>query len=199
MVDRDVWPDNSKEVGAWVAGVVVLGLTVSTWVSNPGFIFRAEATVSQATGQLSALTEDGSNRGEAEGLVLNSEEVGTMNEVYREQDLEVVYCGVMSGDRIEDVWFANTLSAERDSATFSISNCPSRVGIGDRALIHTQPTSLELSDTDKESSVELGFEYSCIQRGQIPETGDPSSSFKCYSVPDRGVNGDFREVSVSVE
>jgi hypothetical protein len=122
-----------------------------------------------------------------------------MNEVYREQDLEVVYCGVMSGDRIENVWFANKLEAQRDSATFSISNCPSRVGIGDRALIHTQPTSLELSDTDKESSVELGFDYSCIQRGQIPETGDPSSSFKCYSVPDSGVNGDFREVSVSVE
>jgi len=198
-MDRDVWPDNRKEVGAWVAGVVVLGLTVSTWVSNPGFIFRAETTVSQATGQLSAFTEGGSNRGEPEGLVLNSEEVATMNEVYREQDLEVVYCGVMTGDRIENVWFANTLSAERDSATFSISNCPSRVGIGDRALIHTQPTSLELSRTDKESSVELGFEYSCIQRGQIPKNGDPSSSFKCYSVPDSGVNGDFREVSVSVE
>lgn len=187
MGEKDDLPLEGKEKVFYVIPVAVLIMTSVLWLFQPGLIYQvqAEATdvwraIDSPTGAFSAVSPQGNvpESGDLDRIKLDYDDVDYMNRLYREPGHEVAYCGDLTEDGELSVWKANVVNASKDHIWYDSKNCPVAY---DEVIVHTQPYSLQLSETDKRSFRESDYLYSCIQQGIIvDEKGERAGAIKCY-------------------
>lgn len=176
--DRDVWPDNLKEVAAWFVFVFVIFSMGFLWYSDPYLIHHDPL---EATNQLSSI-EGASTAGTDEAvLYITAEDAAYLNRIFVERSHEIGYCAFLKGNTLKP-HLADTVTSSTESLEFSTANCP-----GYRrppATIHTHPSgSVEPSPQDQVHFIDKGYRYMCIQAGEIatgPRT--KTDALVCYDV-----------------
>lgn len=183
-LDTDIWPDNLKEVGAWMFFIGVIAGMLALWSANPFFLHQLGST--SLVGSSGASTVDATNTPsdvrtptQEERLYLQSEDASYLGRIAREGSHEVGFCGYLNG-KVLSPWLANTVKSSSESLEFSTKNCP---GSDDPpAFIHTHPSgSMGLSMQDRSHFVANSYRYMCIIGGEIDaDIGDQSDKILCY-------------------
>lgn len=193
--DRDVWPDNLKEIGVWLLFISVICSMGLLWYTDPFFIHQVSLGSSNAVedpGWESPPTPSG------EQLTIAAADAAYMNRIFSERSTEVGYCAFLRGDRLQP-HLADTISATEDSLEFSTANCPGTSR--PRATIHTHPSgSLGLSMADRTTFITKGYRYMCVQTGDISTgPGTPADALACYKYDRLAGEIHFHRVPVIVE
>jgi hypothetical protein len=197
-MDTDVWPDNIKEAAVMIGLAVFAVSVIGLWHTNPGLIFRAEALLEQLT--IGVIPGIGYSTSTADvTLQIETREVKQLNVNSRETTHEYAYCGVMSDPTtISNAWLTDTIEASQTQTTFSVDNCPFSAVTSYKSLIHYQPTSVRLSETDRKTALRYGYDYTCVMVDQVSENpGTVATNLKCYSVP-TSTDGEFTQVDVMI-
>lgn len=205
MAEDDVWLERKELVWIPVIAVIVAAPIAFAWLNSPALIFQVEATASSIsfdspTGSFFAATEAVGQSKENIGLKIRQKDVKYLNRIYKETTHEQVYCGIIQDKNTIRVWKADIVNSSKTTVWYSTSNCPRVFEFSQRARIHTQPYSLDMSETDKKTHRQGDFKYSCIQNGLMTEKdGEELESFVCYEkVGEKGTEDEFERIPVEV-
>lgn len=176
MVEKDDLPLEGRERIWYIAPILVAVILGSLWLTQPSLIYQAEAELRnfQSDGALSAV---GDSQQPSE-LYFDSDDLSFMNRLFIQLDSETAYCGDVSDSGAVDIWKADTVNASRTDLFFTTSNCPESYK---DMMVHTQPDTLEFSDTDFKTLKESDFNYSCVHHGILPtSSGSEIGSLRCF-------------------
>jgi hypothetical protein len=193
--EDDLAPERKELIWIPVLSVVVAGVIGLAWANHPALIFQAEAATNSLGGGAGFFAAGAGAQVDDPELKLRQDDVEYLNRIYRETTHEQAYCGVMQGDNTFRVWKADTINSSLTSVWYDTGNCPALFDASSEIRVHTQPSSLMMSATDKENHRENDLKYSCIQANPLDTSpGTRLASFRCYEE----VGGEFEPRSVKV-
>ena len=169
--DTDVWPDNAKELLAWILFAAAVA-AIYVWFAHPGLVGGGEpGDVAPPEGVESP----------EEGLAIGVEDRDYLNRIFSEQRTEVVYCGVVE-DGVLGVSLATLVESKGESAAYRRRDCPPSPD--GRVNVHTHPGHVGgLSETDEVLLRDHGYRYVCIQTGTIDaDPGQRTERLECYTL-----------------
>ena len=192
--DTDVWPDNLKEIGAWLFFITVILSMGVLWFSDPFFIHQL------AVGGSDTVADPGTDNIETPSgtvLTIAAEDAAYLDRIFEERSNEIGYCGFLKGRQLQP-YLADTISATENSLEFSTANCPG--SRPPRATIHTHPSgSLGLSMADRTNFIRKGYRYMCVQGGEISTgPGTKANALACYQTEQMGGERRFSRVPVRI-
>lgn len=192
--DRDIWPDNLKEVAAWSFFISIIVTMAFVWYSDPYFLHELE--VGESGGGIIAAGGPSSDF-QTDPLTIDADDAYFLNRIFEERTHEIGYCAFLKDRRLQP-YLADTISASMDSLTFSMANCPG--SSRPPATIHTHPSgNLWLSINDRTNFIGKGYRFMCVQGGSLPtEEGMEAEALACYKTVSTGNGVEYKRVPVLV-
>lgn len=189
-----IWPDNPKELVAWVVFAGVIISLLALWSADPFLLSTVQSDIAFAGSGNAGSSAPSSTSDEV--LLLDQTDAIYMNRIFEERSHEIAWCGLVDGDELTP-WLADTHNASKDRLSFSTENCP---GGRPEATIHTHPSgNLGLSTQDRNLFYLRGDTYMCILGGQITTTpGEVADRMGCYEKIRHTGGFDFAKVHILI-
>lgn len=111
-------------------------------------------------------------------LTIDADDARYLTRIDREQETEVVYCGMIRGTELEPR-LARLVETSRHAASFDVGGCVERP-YDALAVIHTHPgDETGLSSHDRALLDDESFDYLCVQTGPI-DPATAADGLTCY-------------------